>query len=60
MFRDFRIAELRTLLNNVTPSIFRKNLLSDACTCDRILSVITQGVMTMVRNEDGDENCSET
>ena len=35
-------SELRTLLNSVTPSILRKNLFSDACTCDRILSVITQ------------------
>jgi len=28
MFRDYRISELRTLLNNVTSSIFRKNLIS--------------------------------
>ena len=42
MLRDFRIPELRTLLNSVTPSILRKNLISDACTCDRILLVITQ------------------
>ena len=42
MLRDFRISELRTLLNSVTPSILRKNLISDACTSDRILSVITQ------------------
>ena len=33
--RDFWISELRTLLNSVTPSILRKNLLSNACTCDR-------------------------
>ena len=39
----------RTLLNSVTPSIFRKNLISDACTCDRILSVITQNSRAWVR-----------
>ena len=42
MLRDFWTSELRTLLNSVTPSIFRKNLISDACTCDRTLLVITQ------------------
>jgi len=42
MFRDFRISELRAFTNNATPSIFRKNLISDARTFDRILSVITQ------------------
>ena len=42
MLRDFRISELRILLNSVTHSILRKNLISDACTCDRILSVIIQ------------------
>ena len=42
ILRDFRISELRTLLNSVTPSIFRKNLISDACTCDRSPSVIIQ------------------
>ena len=31
--------ELRTLLNSVTPSILRKNLISNACTRDRILSL---------------------
>ena len=30
MFRDFRNSELRILLNSVIPSIFRKNLISDA------------------------------
>ena len=42
MLRDFPISELRTLLNSVTPSILRKNLISDACTYDRTFSVITQ------------------
>ena len=42
MFRDFRISELRTLLNCVTPSILCENLNSEACTCDYTLSIITQ------------------
>ena len=29
MFRDFQLSELCTLLNSVTPSILRKNLISD-------------------------------
>ena len=37
MLKDFRISELRTLFNSVTPSILRKNLILDACTCDRTL-----------------------
>ena len=41
MLRDFRFSELRTLLNGAIPSILRKNLVLDACTCDRTLSVIT-------------------
>jgi len=41
MFRDFQISELRTLSNNVTPLILRKNFISGSCTCDRILSVNT-------------------
>ena len=41
MLRDFQISELRTLLNSVTPSMFRKNLILDACTCDRTRLVIT-------------------
>ena len=50
MLKDFRISELRTLLNNVTPSIFRKNLILHACTCDRTLSVITQDSWSEVIN----------
>ena len=42
MSRDFWISELHTLLSSVTLSILRKKLISDACTCDRTLSVITQ------------------
>ena len=42
MFRDFRISELRPLFNIATLSILRKNLISDACTSERTLSVITQ------------------
>ena len=50
--RDFRISELRTLLNCVTPSILRKTLFLDACTCDRTLSVMTI-------SENGDKNYFE-
>ena len=50
MLRDFRISELRTLLNRVTPSIHRKNLVSNACTCDRTLSVITPRFMFVGEN----------
>jgi len=42
MFRDFRISELLTLSNNVTPSIIRKILILNASTFDRILSVFAQ------------------
>ena len=49
MLRDFRISELSTLSGSVTPSILRKILISDACTCDRILSVITQDSWPHVR-----------
>ena len=42
IFRVFRISVLRTLLNNVTSSILCGNVISDACTCDRILLLITQ------------------
>ena len=52
MLRDFRISELRTLLNTVTPSILRKKLDSDACTCDRTLLVITTTFMTITENGD--------
>jgi len=54
IFRDFWISELRTLLKNVTPSILRKNLISEACTCDRILSVLTQD-----HRWGWDKNCSK-
>ena len=40
MLTDFQISELRTLLNNVTPSILCKNLILDACTCEHILLVM--------------------
>jgi len=49
MFRNFQNSELRTLSNNVTPSIFHKNLILDACTCDGILSVIIQDPWSKVR-----------
>jgi len=52
MFREFRILELRTLSNNVTPSILRKNLISEAYTCDRILSV-RHYLRIMIIGEDG-------
>ena len=42
MFIDFQISELRTMLDNVTLLIHLKNLISDACTCDRSLLVITK------------------
>ena len=42
MLRDTRIAVSRTLSNIATNLIFRKNQISDACICDRILSVIKQ------------------
>ena len=42
MFRDFQTSELRTLLNNETPSILRKNL--DLDICNRTFSVINQGL----------------
>jgi len=50
MFRDFQISELCTLSNKVTLLIFCKYLISDACTCNRILLVITQDLY---------ENCFE-
>ena len=46
MLRDFRISELRTLLNSVTSSTLGKNLISDPCICDHTLSVITQDSYT--------------
>ena len=42
MLRNFRISELQTLQNNSTSSILRRYLVSNACTCNRTLSVITQ------------------
>ena len=53
MLREFRISELRTLLDSVAPSILRKNLVSDACTCDHTLLVIR----FMTISENGDKNC---
>ena len=41
-FSELWISKLHTLSSKVTPLILRKNLISDACTRDRILSVITQ------------------
>ena len=49
MLRDFRISELCTLLNSVTPLIRRKKLISDASTWDRYLSVIIQDSWPLVR-----------
>ena len=49
MLKDSRIAVLRTLLNIVTSLIFFHNLISDACICDRTLSVITQDSWPYVR-----------
>ena len=46
MLKDIRISELRTLLNSVTRSILRENLISDACTCDRTLSATIQNSST--------------
>ena len=40
---EARVLELRILSNSVTSSIFRKKLISDACTCYRILLVIIKG-----------------
>ena len=42
MPRNFWISELHTFFNSVTPLSLCKNLISNACTCDRNLSVITQ------------------
>ena len=49
MLRDFRISELRTLLNSVTPSILCKKLISYACTCDRTLSFITRASFCCIK-----------
>ena len=58
MLRNFQISKLRSLLNSKTPSIFRKNLISDACVCDRTLSVITQKIHHfMTISESWDQNC---
>ena len=51
MSRDSRIAVLQSFSNIATPLIFRKNLIWDACICDRILSVITQHSWPYVRME---------
>jgi len=59
MFKDFLISELRTLSYNETPSVLSKNLISNACTCDRILSVIILRLMNMNIDKDGDENSLE-
>ena len=59
MLRDFRISELRILLNSVTLSIFCKNLISDASTCDRTLLVITRGRVEDTRLEAKDTKKSE-
>ena len=40
--RDFRISRDVHFVNYVTALIFWRNLISDACTCDRTLSVITK------------------
>ena len=41
-FSELWISELETLSSKITLFILCKNLISDACTCDCILSVITQ------------------
>ena len=48
MFRDFRTWRLRSLLNSVTTWMLRKNLISNACTYDRILSVTTQDSLVRI------------
>ena len=40
--RDFRISRDVHLVKNVTPLIFLRNLIFEACTCNRTLSVITK------------------
>ena len=49
ILKGFLISELRSLLNSVTPSILRKNLISDVGICDHSLSVVTQTSWPYVR-----------
>ena len=52
MLREFRISELLTLLNSATPSIINKNLILDACTCDRTLLGLCPRFTSIGENED--------
>ena len=58
MLRDFRISELRALLNSVTPSILRKNLISDTST-NLWSHSFGHFSRFMTIDENGDKNCFE-